>query len=287
MQALGTNGNSDGTNVNAPRPDDTWTRRLGEIAGMGVLIGLLWTMDTITKNRILDGSGTDFDQAKLIVNQATSALTVWLLVPAVAWWMNVFPLRRDKVLAAIFGHLIGTGLFATAHYFGMVLMRWAVHTVLGWPFVFSDFWLYNLRFEYEKDIKIYLGIVAVVAAYRLYRRSEADSVQARPDRLIVQTGSGETVIRQDDIEYLEAARNYVVVGTGEKEYLVRETLGNLERTLAVEQIVRTHRSYLVNIDRIAEIRTTDSGGHRIHMKSGKHVPLSRGYKEQFKNTING
>ncbi|MDX1507550.1 MAG: LytTR family DNA-binding domain-containing protein, partial [Woeseiaceae bacterium] len=137
------------------------------------------------------------------------------------------------------------------------------------------------------DIKIYLGILAVVAAYRLYRRSDADAVQARPDRLIVQTGSGETIIRQDDIEYLEAARNYVVVGTGEKEYLVRETLSNLEQTLAVEHIVRTHRSYLVNIDRIAEIRTTDTGGHRIHMKSGKQVPLSRGYKEQFKSTIKG
>ena len=103
------------------------------------------------------------------------------------------------------------------------------------------------------------------------------------DRMVVQTGKGETIVRRDDIEYLEAARNYVTVSTGDREYLVRNTLARLEEQLAPGQIVRTHRSYLVNIDKIEEIRTTDTGGYEIHLQSGKTVPLSRGYRDKFRS----
>lgn len=262
-----------------------WTRRLMEAGFFAVLIALLWGVDTMTKMRILRFTEAGYDQFRLIGNQATSGFVVLLLVPAVAWWLSVFPLQRDRIVQAVAGHAFGTLWFATAHYFGLVLVRWALYTATGHGFVFSDYWFQNLVFEFQKDIKIYLGMVAIIAAYRYYRRNEADAVQTRPDRLIVQTGSGETIIRQQDIEYLEAARNYVVVGTAEKEYLVRETLSNLEKTLAPESIVRTHRSYLVNLDRIDEIRTTDSGGHEIRMKSGKQVPLSRGFRERFKSSV--
>jgi two-component system response regulator LytT len=52
--------------------------------------------------------------------------------------------------------------------------------------------------------------------------------------------------------------------------------------LAPGQIVRTHRSYLVNIDKIEEIRTTDNGGYEIELQSGRTVPLSRGYRDGFR-----
>ena len=96
-------------------------------------------------------------------------------------------------------------------------------------------------------------------------------------------GKGETIIRRADIEYLEAARNYVTVSTGERDFLVRNTLAKLEQQLAPGQIVRTHRSYLVNIDKIAEIRSTETGGYEIHLYSGKTVPLSRGYRDGFRS----
>ena len=275
-----------GTEVQIDHQRTPWPRRLFEAGFFAALITLLWWMDTVTQFKVF-GTREGFDAFRLVVHQVTSATVVFLLVPAVAWWLSVFPLQRDRVWQALIGHAVGTVLFAALHYFGMVLLRWAVYSVFGRQFIFSDYWFANLVFEYQKDLKIYLGTVAIIAGYRYYRRHEASAVQTRPDRLIVQTGSGEAVVRQDDIEYLEAARNYVVVGTGEKEYLVRETLSRLEQTLAPEQIVRTHRSYLVNVDRISEIRARDSGGHEIRMNSGKRVPLSRGYREQFKSHITG
>lgn len=266
----------------APNP---WLRRLLEAGFFVIVIAVLWTVDTLTKLNIRDTQGFGLDDFRLIVQQSTSATAVLLLVPATAWWLNRFPLQKQRWLSAIAGHLIGSALFATAHYFVSVAMRWAIHGMYGVDYVFSDLWFNNLVIEYQKDIKVYFGIVAIVAAYRYYRRNEASEVSAKPGRLIVQTGSGEAVIREDEIEYLEAARNYVVVGTGSREYLVRDTLSNLERSVAPDQLVRTHRSYLVNVDRIDEIRSADSGRREIRMRSGKLVPLSRGYRDAFRDVV--
>ena len=260
-------------------------RRLGEAAFFVVLVGVLWTADTLTKFSQLRFLGYTPDSFRLITEQVTSAVVVLLLVPCVAWWLSRFPLRRDRVVAAVAGHVVGSVLFATAHYFLMVGLRYLVFLFSEHSYVFSDYWFRNLVIEYQKDIKIYVVTVGIIAAYRHVRatRSRAPAATNAADRLVVQTGKGETIIRRSDIEYLEAARNYVTVSTGEREFLVRNTLAKLEEQLSAGHIVRTHRSYLVNVDKIEEIRTTESGGHAIHLKSGKTVPLSRGYRDKFRS----
>lgn len=274
-----------GTGKDGGREARPALRRLGEAAFFVVLVAVLWTADTLTKFSQLRFFGHEPDGFRLITEQATSAVVVLLLVPAVAWWLSRFPLRRGRLVAAAAGHLLGSVLFAVAHYFMMVGLRFLVFGFAGKSYVFSDFWFRNLVVEYQKDIKIYVVTVGIVAAYRHVRaiRARAPAATVAADRLVVQTGKGETIIRRDDIEYLEAARNYVTVATADREFLVRNTLAKLEEALAPGQIVRTHRSYLVNIDKIAEIRTTDTGGHEIHLSSGKTVPLSRGYRDRFKS----
>jgi len=260
-------------------------RRAGEAAFFVVLVGVLWTADTFTKLSQIRFMGYEPDTFRLVTEQVTSALVVLLLVPAVAWWLTRFPLRRDRAVSAVAGHVIGSALFAVAHYFVMVAMRYVVFLFVSDRYVFSDFWFRNLVIEYQKDIKIYLSIVAIIGAYRYYRstRTNAPTAAIASDRIVVQTGKGETIIRREDIECLEAARNYVTVSTAERDFLVRDTLNKLERQLAPGRIVRTHRSYLVNIDKIEEIRTTDSGSREIRLQGGKTVPLSRGYRDSFKS----
>lgn len=259
-------------------------RRLGEAVFFVVLVAILWTADTLTKFSQLRFLGYTPDSFRLITEQATSAVVVLLLVPVVAWWLTRFPLQRGRLVAAAAGHLLGSVLFAIAHYFLMVGLRYAVFLVAGKHYVFSDYWFRNLVIEYQKDIKIYVVTVGIIAAYRYVRamHASASAATVTTDRMVVQTGKGETIIRRDDIEYLEAARNYVTVSTGVREFLVRNTLAKLEEQLAPGQIVRTHRSYLVNIDKIEEIRSTDTGSYEIHLESGKTVPLSRGYRDAFR-----
>lgn len=263
-------------------------RKLAEGGAFALLIGLLWGLDTLTKRRVIVGGGYDFDLFRLYTEQATSAIVVLALVPAVAWWLDRFPLERAKWLGALAGHTIGTGLFALIHYFGMIGLRYIVYTLAGRTFIFSDFWLNNLLIEYQKDVKIYLAIVAIVAVYRHFRATGQSSVpatEASGRRLVVQTGTGESVIRHDQIEVLEAARNYVTIHTGNREYLVRQTLKNLEGSLESGIFLRCHRSYLVNVGFIDEIRSTESGNHLIRMVSGREVPLSRSYRDSFRNRL--
>jgi DNA-binding LytR/AlgR family response regulator len=285
LQAPGTNAVMTGTEMKAGTTPGSWLRRAGEAAFFVVLVAILWTADTLTKFSQLRFMGYEPDTFRLVTEQATSALVVLLLVPAVAWWLTRFPLRRDRAVSALVGHVVGSVLFAVAHYFLMVAMRYVVFLFVSDSYVFSDFWFRNLVIEYQKDIKVYLGIVAIISTYRYYNatRTGAPTATVASDRIIVQTGKGETIIRRDDIEYLEAARNYVTVSTAERDFLVRNTLGRLEQQLAPGRIVRTHRSYLVNIDKIEEIRTTDSGGREIRLQSGKTVPLSRGYRDSFRS----
>jgi hypothetical protein len=274
-----------GTGKTDERETKPASRRLGEAAFFVVLVAVLWTADTITKFSQLRFHGYTPDGFRLITEQATSAVVVLLLVPCVAWWLTRFPLRRDRLFAAAAGHVLGSVLFAVAHYFLMVGLRYFVFLFSEHSYVFSDFWFRNVVIEYQKDIKIYVSIVGIIAAYRHVRNAHSRAPQATvtTDRLVVQTGKGETIIRRADIEYLEAARNYVTVSTGERDFLVRNTLAKLEQQLAPGQIVRTHRSYLVNIDKIAEIRSTETGGYEIHLDSGKTVPLSRGYRDGFRS----
>ena len=84
---------------------------------------------------------------------------------------------------------------------------------------------------------------------------------------------------------LSAYHYELTVYTGDREYLMRQTLKHLEETLDFDAIVRCHRSYLVNIDYIEEIQSTETGGHVIRMTGGREVPLSRGYRDSFRSRL--
>ena len=256
-------------------------RRAGEAAAFGAVILVFWTLDTLAKRNIRQVDGIGLDDFRLVAEQLTSGLAVWLLVPAVAWWLNRFPVSRGQIPSKIAGHLLGSALFAAAHYFLMSAMRAVSYPWFGRTWINSEFWLNNLLVEYQKDIKIYVGIVAIISIYRRMRQQRAGS----GDRLVVQAGSGERLIEYTDIECLEASRNYVSVFTDEREYLLRETLASLEGRLADRGFLRTHRSYLVNQAQVSGIEAADNGGQNLVLRSGRRVPLSRSRRDDVRAAL--
>jgi DNA-binding LytR/AlgR family response regulator len=113
-----------------------------------------------------------------------------------------------------------------------------------------------------------------------------DRAAGAAERLVVQTGRGSSVVRYEDIECLEAARNYVTVHAAGREYVMRETMASLARRLSDGPFARSHRSYIVNVDRIEEIRAVDSQ-YRIRLSGGREIPLSRTYREAFRAFLSG
>jgi len=267
-----------------------WRKRALEIAFWVLTIGFFWTVDVFTKLTDRQRTGIGLDDFRLFTQQATSAVAAMLMVYFVLYWCRQFPLLKNRLLPVIVGHLVGSVIFAVGHYALFVLFRLFVFRLNDMDYVFVRFnHIDNLVLEWQKDIKIYVAMVAIITVYRRFfgadeRPSSSPSPQLS-DRLMVQTGNGETIVRFDQIDYLEAARNYVVVHADEQEYLVRDTLGNLEKKLTGGHFARTHRSFIINLDRIAEIRPTDVGKHLIRLAGGAEVPLSRGYRNRFKSQL--
>ncbi|HEV8507891.1 MAG TPA: LytTR family transcriptional regulator DNA-binding domain-containing protein [Chitinophagaceae bacterium] len=98
---------------------------------------------------------------------------------------------------------------------------------------------------------------------------------AQSQRIVVKTGSKIKIIPVHDVFYLEAADDYVKVHTHEGSFLKNKTMSHFEKTLDPQQFVRSHRSYIINIQQITRIDPYEKDNHVAILKSGTKVPVSR------------
>ena len=89
------------------------------------------------------------------------------------------------------------------------------------------------------------------------------------------------LLRTEEIEWIEAERNYVRLYAGKKSYLRREAIGNIEGQLDPEKFRRIHRSAIVNLDFIRELRTITGGDYQIVLRNGRELVLSRTYQKKL------
>jgi two-component system LytT family response regulator len=100
------------------------------------------------------------------------------------------------------------------------------------------------------------------------------------DRLAVKSGGRVQFFRIEEVDWIEAAGDYMCLHIGKKPHYVREKMGALEERLDPRRFVRIHRSTIVNIDRIRELRGHDSGGYVVLLQDGTELKLSRSYQTQ-------
>jgi two-component system LytT family response regulator len=98
------------------------------------------------------------------------------------------------------------------------------------------------------------------------------------DRLIVKSGGRVLFVPVSEIDWIEAAGNYVRLHHGPAEHLLRETMSSLEAKLNPKQFLRIHRSTIVNINRIQELQPSFHGDFVVTLKGGVQLSLSRSYR---------
>lgn len=103
----------------------------------------------------------------------------------------------------------------------------------------------------------------------------ASNSPGQSQRVVVKTGSKIKIIPAQDIYFLEAADDYVKVHTHEGNFLKNKTMNHFEKTLDPQQFVRSHRSYIVNVQQITRIDPYEKDNHIAILKSGGRVPVSR------------
>jgi two-component system LytT family response regulator len=100
-------------------------------------------------------------------------------------------------------------------------------------------------------------------------------------RLAVKDGRRFLLVKVEDVDWIEAALNYVELHARGRSYLIRTTLTELCETLDPAMFARIHRSTIVNLDRVKEITLGDGGDFVVWLQDGAGLRLSRGYRERL------
>jgi two-component system LytT family response regulator len=107
----------------------------------------------------------------------------------------------------------------------------------------------------------------------------------RLERFVIKSGGRVFFVRADEIDWIEAAGNYVKLHVGAETHLLRETMNAVEAQLPRETFYRIHRCHIVNIERVKELQPWFNGEYVVFLRTGARLTLSRGYREKLQDRI--
>ena len=102
------------------------------------------------------------------------------------------------------------------------------------------------------------------------------------DRIVLKADGALHFIKTRDVIWIEAQGDFVKVQTQGKTQLVRETLQSMERKLDAAKFLRTHRSFLVNLEHVRKVEVALYGDYVVFMSDGSKLRLSRNYRSKLK-----
>ncbi|MES2305699.1 MAG: LytTR family DNA-binding domain-containing protein [Gemmatimonadota bacterium] len=136
------------------------------------------------------------------------------------------------------------------------------------------------RMPGDRGDDVQRAIAALVARNGDRSTSWLDRIAARGVRRTILLDVG-------DIQWIEAADNYVRLHTVAGTHLSRRTMRDLEQSLDPARIARIHRSTMVAIGAVRELRPLGDGDQEVVLKSGKRLVLTRSYREAFEARFGG
>jgi two-component system LytT family response regulator len=116
---------------------------------------------------------------------------------------------------------------------------------------------------------------------------ERGTAAGRPpiDRLVIKSSGRVFFLRTEEIDWIEAAGNYLRLHVGNEMHLLRDTMNNLEARLRPDKFLRIHRSTMVNLERVKELQPWFHGDYKVILLDGTELTLSRSYRPKLKNLL--
>ena len=105
------------------------------------------------------------------------------------------------------------------------------------------------------------------------------------ERIVVKEEGRLFFVAVQDVDWCEAAGNYIRLHVGDDEHLVRETMASFEGKLDPNRFVRIHRSTIINIDRVQELQPAFHGDYVVVLRNGKELIMSRGFRERVQSRL--
>jgi two-component system LytT family response regulator len=117
---------------------------------------------------------------------------------------------------------------------------------------------------------------------RLHALADEIKTGRKPlDRLVIKSAGRVFFLRVEEVDWIEAAGNYLRLHVGKDDHLLRETMNGLEGRLDPNQFLRIHRSTMVNVERIKELQPWFHGDYVVILRDGTQLTLSRSYRQKL------
>ena len=120
-----------------------------------------------------------------------------------------------------------------------------------------------------------MGIQSLAAGFGPYMKN----------RLLLRSGGRVIFIEPHTVDWIEASDNYVVFHAGSESHTVRMTMKVLETLLDPELFVRIHRSLIVNIERVRELRPLPHGDYTVILQNATKLTLTRSYRDRVQKLL--
>lgn len=105
------------------------------------------------------------------------------------------------------------------------------------------------------------------------------------ERLVIKAAGRVFFLKTEEIDWIEAASNYVRLHVGRDAHLMRETMSALETKLDPKKFLRIHRSAIVNIERIKELHPLFRGEYEVVLRDGRRLTLGRAYRDKLQELL--
>jgi len=268
----------------------TTSARLGLLAGFWIFVGLFGGTSIWIGERVA-GSSLSWSAAAV---PALGAALLWIPITLAAVRLALrFPLRGDAWLVPLMVHGLAAG---------------AVTFVLNFAFIAGDILVtgrdvdlaggvaaaaaVGFRFLHINAL-VYAVIVGLTHWYVLRARDDRPNRAGEPaaaqpryaSRLKAGVAGRVTLIEVGDIRWIEADGDYARVHVEAGEHLVSERMKHLERQLDPARFVRIHRSRIVNVDHLRELRHISHGDYEVTLDDDTELRVSRGRRKQLLATV--
>jgi len=108
-------------------------------------------------------------------------------------------------------------------------------------------------------------------------------IKAYPDRIAIKDAGETTLVEAKDIDWVDAAGDYMCVHANDQVHIMRITMKDLESQLDPSVFQRVHRSTIVNLERVEKVCSHMNGEFHLILKNGATIKMSRSYKEKVKH----
>ena len=145
--------------------------------------------------------------------------------------------------------------------------------------------LYDAEVEKERLLVMIMSITGRSEISIAQLLKDHKPLQPYPRKLAVKDGLETSIIETSDIDWVDAAGDYMCIHVGDDIHVMRITMKDLEMQLDPKIFQRVHRSTIVNLDKVTKVRSHANGEFHLMLVNGVSIKMSRSYKDKVSHFL--